>query len=71
MKHSIDKYINNRLLDLKWPDKILTEKSGISKGQISKLKTGQVERLTAQVFFKVYTAFGDNCSKQPRRYILT
>lgn len=52
-----------RLLHLKWSDKILVEKSRVSKGQISKLKAGQVERLTAEVFYKIYSAFGDSCAK--------
>lgn len=63
MLHHIDKYINKRLLELNWPDKNLVDKSRISKGQISKLKTGQVERLTAEVFYRIYTAFGDSCAK--------
>lgn len=63
MQHHIDKYINKRLLELNWPDKNLVDKSRISKGQISKLKTRQVERLTAEVFYRIYTAFGDSCTK--------
>lgn len=63
MNHRIDKYILGRLEELEWFDKILVDKSGISKGQISKLKKGLVERLSAETFYKVYTAFGDSCSK--------
>lgn len=63
MDHRINLYILKRLEDLNWFDKTLVEKSGISKGQISKLKKGTVERLTAETFYKIYTAFGDSCSK--------
>lgn len=63
MVHKIDYYINTSLDRLKWQDKVLVDTSGISKGQISKLKKGQVERLTAEVFYQIYTAFGDSCSK--------
>ncbi len=63
MGHKINQYILERLEDLNWFDKTLVEKSGISKGQISKLKKGVVERLTAETFYKIYTAFGDACSK--------
>ncbi|MBK1442671.1 hypothetical protein JHJ32_21910 [Parapedobacter sp. ISTM3] len=52
-----------RLEELNWFDKTLVDKSEISKGQISKLKKGLVERLTAETFYKIYTAFGDLCSK--------
>lgn len=63
MLHKIDYYIKISLDRLKWQDKVLVDTSGISKGQISKLKKGQVERLTAEVFYQIYTAFGDSCSK--------
>lgn len=63
MNHCVDKYISKRLKELKWPDKTLVEKSGISKGQISKLKNGTVERLTAEIFYRIYTTFKDSCSK--------
>jgi len=63
MNHSIDKYISERLEELDWPDKTLADKSGISRSQISKLKKGIVERLSAETFYKIYTAFGDSCSK--------
>ncbi|WP_448137583.1 helix-turn-helix domain-containing protein [Sphingobacterium siyangense] len=63
MKHSIDNYIKDKLQKLGWEDKNLVEKTGLSKGQISKLKNGHVERLTAEVFYKIYKAFGDSCEK--------
>jgi len=63
MNHQISDYISDRLTDLGWIDRILVQKSGLSKGQISKLKKGMVERLTAETFYKIYTAFGDSCSK--------
>lgn len=63
MDHRIDKYILGRLEELGWLDKTLVDKSKISKGQISKLKKGAVDRLSAETFYKIYTAFGDSCSK--------
>lgn len=63
MNHSIDTYIVKRLDELKWLDKVLSDKTGISKGQVSKLKKGTVDRLTAEVYYNIYKAFGDNCSK--------
>ncbi|WP_336833520.1 helix-turn-helix transcriptional regulator [Sphingobacterium siyangense] len=63
MNHSIDNYIKDKLQKLGWEDKNLVEKTGLSKGQISKLKNGHVERLTAEVFYKIYKAFGDSCEK--------
>ncbi|WP_028296192.1 helix-turn-helix domain-containing protein [Olivibacter sitiensis] len=61
MKHNINNYINKKLDELKWLDKMLANKSGVSKSQVSKLKKGQVDRLTAETYYKIYTAFGDSC----------
>lgn len=61
MNHSIDIYIIKRLDELKWIDKVLVEKSGLSKSQISKLKKGKIGRLTAATFYKIYNGFGDSC----------
>jgi Helix-turn-helix. len=63
MSHKIDNYIKEKIQKLGWEDKNLVEKTGLSKGQISKLKNGHVERLTAEVFYKIYKAFGDFCPK--------
>lgn len=60
MIHQIDKYITKRLAELDWQDKILVEKSNISKGQISKLKNGSIEKLYAETFYLLIKAFGDN-----------
>lgn len=60
MKHKIDKYINKRLAELNWQDKMLVENSNISKGQISKLKNGSVEKLYAETLYLLIDAFGDN-----------
>lgn len=59
MTHQIDKYIIKRLKDLNWQDKELAEKSTISKGQISKLKNGSIEKLSAETFYLLVKAFGD------------
>lgn len=60
MIHQIDKYIIKKLAELDWQDKILVEKSTISKGQISKLKNGSIEKLSAETFYLVIKAFEDN-----------
>ncbi|WP_336827990.1 hypothetical protein [Sphingobacterium multivorum] len=44
MNHSIDNYIKDKLQKLGWEDKNLVEKTGLSKGQISKLKNGHVDK---------------------------
>ena len=62
MIHKIDRYIIKRLADLEWQDKELVEKSALSKGQVSKLKNGSVEKLSAKTFYLIITAFGDNFS---------
>lgn len=62
MKHHIDTYIKSSLSKSIWIDKDLVENIGLSKGQVSKLKNGSVERLTAEVFYRIYTAFGDTCT---------
>lgn len=59
MTHKIDKYINKRLNDFEWQDKDLVIKSTISKGQISKLKNGSIEKLSAETFYLLVKAFGD------------
>ncbi len=63
MNYSIDNYIKDKLQKLGWEDKNLVEKTGLSKGQISKFKNGHVERLTAEVFYKIHKAFTDSCAK--------
>lgn len=63
MTHQIDKYIIKRLKDLNWQDKELVEKSTISKGQISKLKNGSIEKLSAETFYLLVKAFGDEFAK--------
>lgn len=57
MNHKIHLYINKRLQELGWADKDLVESSNISKGQISKLKNGEVDKLTAETYYKLYKAF--------------
>ena len=61
MKHKIDVYIKDRLSRLTWNDKDLSNKTEISKAQINRFKNGNIERLTAEAFYKVFTAFGDSC----------
>ncbi len=60
MIHKIDKYIIRGLNQHNWQDKILVDKSGISKGQISKLKNGMIEKLSAETFYLLVNAFQDD-----------
>lgn len=60
MNHNIDKYISDKIFELKWQDKQLSEISGLSKGQVSKLKNGSVTKLSAQTFYLVVKAFNDS-----------
>jgi len=62
MNHNISKYINDKLIELKWQDQKLSKISSISKPQISKLKNGGVMRLSAQTFYLIVKAFGDSVS---------
>ena len=59
MTHKIEIYIKNKLQELNLKDKQLADLSGISPGQISKLKNGQVSKLSAQAFYTIVTAFND------------
>ncbi|ROI10076.1 transcriptional regulator [Chryseobacterium sp. H3056] len=59
MIHKIDKYIVKRLNEFGWQDTDLVIKSTISKGQISKLKNGSIEKLSAETFYLLVKAFGD------------
>jgi len=62
MTHHIDKYILGKLKALNWPDKVLAERSTLSKGQISKLKNGSVDKLSAIAFYLIVKAFEDKFS---------
>lgn len=62
-QHLIVIYINDRLQLLNWTVSDLAKKSTISQGEISKILTGARKGLKAEVFFKLYTAFGDTCIK--------
>lgn len=63
MKHRIHTYILQRLKELDWTDRKLVERSNISKGQISKLKNGEVEKLTAETYYKLYKALKNTASQ--------
>lgn len=60
MLHNIAKYIVKRLDELKWQDKLLAEKTNISKGQISKLKNEPPDKLSAQTFYSIVKGFDDD-----------
>lgn len=62
-QHSIANYINNRLESLNWTVADLAVKSTISQGEISKILAGARKGLKADVFYKIYSGFGDSCSK--------
>lgn len=66
MKHNIDIYIDKMLTKYQWSDKKLAKESGLSTGQISKLKSGKVKKLTAETFYRIINVFNDtipNASK--------
>lgn len=63
IKHNISRYITEKLSEKKMQDRLLADKSGISRGQISKLKNGYVDRLSAETFYLIVTAFDDKIDK--------
>lgn len=54
--HRIDKYIDLKTRELDITDKVLSLKSDISQGQISKLRNGKVPKLSARTFYKLVMA---------------
>lgn len=62
-RHHIDHYIKIKLAELGWKNSELVTKSGLSKGEISKLGSGKRTALSARVFYKLYTAFNDTCEE--------
>lgn len=60
-QHHIDYYIKDRLDTHGWKSKDLVDISGLSKGEISKLASGQRSALSARIFFLLYMAFNDTC----------
>lgn len=61
--HKIDQYIIRLSKDYGLSDKDISLKTGISPSQISKLKNGTVERLTASVFYKLVVAYNSDFLK--------
>ena len=66
MKHYIDIYINLKLKELKVLDIELSDKANMSKGQISKLKNGLTNRLTAKTYYSIIKAFNDTVSNSTK-----
>ncbi len=62
-KHNIDQYIKMKLKEYGWENQELADRSGISKGEISKLKNGLRDALSSKIFYQIYTAFDDSCKK--------
>lgn len=56
-------YIESALKLLGWKAKELAEMSGLSPGEISKVRNGLRQSLTAKNFYAIYSAFGDTCDK--------
>lgn len=61
--HNLGKYINEKLLVKKWEAIDLAKASGINPSDISKYRKGSVQKLKADIFYNLYTAFGDTCTK--------
>lgn len=59
----INNYINEKLLEKKWEALDLANCAGIAPSDISKYRKGTVKKLKADVFYKLYKAFGDTCYK--------
>lgn len=60
MNHKIHIYIAQKTQEFNWKDNQLAMKSGISPGQISKLKNENITKLYAQTFYNIVKAFDDN-----------
>lgn len=63
ISHHIGLYIEQSLKAKKLEAKDLASISGLSNSDISKYRSGTVAKLKAEIFYKIYKAFGDSCSK--------
>jgi len=63
ISHHIGSYIEQNLKAKKWEAKDLASISGLSASDISKYRSGTVAKLKAEIFHKIYKAFGDSCPK--------
>lgn len=63
INHNLTTYINDNLTHKKWEAIDLARVSGVNPSDISKYRKGTVHKLKADVFYKIYKAFGDTCSK--------
>jgi len=63
ISHHIGIYIEQNLKAKKWEAKDLASISGLSNSDISKYRSGTVAKLKAEIFYKIYKAFGDSCEK--------
>lgn len=61
--HNLKDYLNKTLKEKNWNAIDLVRLSGISASDISKYRKGTIIRLKAEVFYRIYIAFGHNCSK--------
>lgn len=61
--HNLKKYINDNLVLKKWEAIDLAKASQVNPSDISKYRRGTVQKLKADVFYKIYTGFGDSCSR--------
>lgn len=63
ISHHIGIYIEQNLKAKNWEAKDLASISGLSNSDISKYRSGTVAKLKAEIFYKIYKAFGDSCEK--------
>jgi hypothetical protein len=63
ISHRLSDYINKKLAEKKWEAKYLAEISNIKASDISKYRKRAVKKLGAEVFYQIYSSFGDTCSK--------
>lgn len=62
ISHHIGTYIEQNLKAKNWEAKDLASISGVSASDISKYRSGTVAKLKAEIFYKIYKAFGDSCT---------
>lgn len=61
--HFVDVYIKGRLESLNWSPTYFAKKIKVSQGEISKILNKERHGLKADVFYKIYTGFGESCTK--------
>jgi len=62
ISNNLANYINKNLILKNWEAIELSKVSGINPSDISKYRKGTVQKLKADIFYKIYKAFDDSCS---------